>query len=206
MPRPRFATADAQLRDRILDAATHEFAKKGYEAASLNRILLASGLSKGSFYYYFDDKADLAAAVVALVLDEVEPVIAALGKPKDVKGFWQAFERYAQSAIEVTLRTPERADLATKLGLAFADHPELAAKVMPLALPATQKFIAFLKVGQKVGAIRSDLSPEVQMALINATKTALVGGALPRDRSVTRAEMEKFSALALDLYRRISKP
>jgi AcrR family transcriptional regulator len=206
MPRPRFATADAQLRDRILEEATQEFAQKGYEAASLNRILLASGLSKGSFYYYFDDKADLAAAVVALVMGEVEPAIDALGKPKDAKEFWLAFERYAKSALEIAMQTPERANLATKLGVAFADHPELAAKVMPLAAPVTKKFIAFLKQGQKVGAVRSDLSPEVQMQLINVTKTTLVGSAIPRDRTVTRAEMEKFSALAMDLYRRIARP
>src|SRR5689334_5750559 len=65
MARPRFERAAPEKREALLDAAATEFAAHGYETASLNRILLSAGLSKGSFYYYFEDKADLAAAVLA---------------------------------------------------------------------------------------------------------------------------------------------
>ena len=64
MPRPRFTRAAPALQESLLDAAAREFAEHGYDGASLNAILLAAGLSKGAFYYYFDDKTDLAAAVL----------------------------------------------------------------------------------------------------------------------------------------------
>ena len=51
-------------RRAILDAAAPIFAERGYEAASLNEIILASGLTKGGFYFHFRSKRDLALAVL----------------------------------------------------------------------------------------------------------------------------------------------
>jgi hypothetical protein len=43
----------------IIDAAIEEFAEYGLENASTNRIVANSGISKGSFYQYFEDKQDV---------------------------------------------------------------------------------------------------------------------------------------------------
>jgi len=51
-------------RRAILDAAAPIFAERGYEAASLNEIILASGLTKGGFYFHFRSKRELALAVL----------------------------------------------------------------------------------------------------------------------------------------------
>jgi AcrR family transcriptional regulator len=53
-------------RGQILAAARAEFIERGYAAASLNRIILASGLTKGGFYFHFPSKL----AVAMAVLDE----------------------------------------------------------------------------------------------------------------------------------------
>lgn len=44
---------------KIINSAFKEFAKFGKEKASLNKILKASGISKGVFYHYFSDKEEL---------------------------------------------------------------------------------------------------------------------------------------------------
>ena len=59
MSRKRFENLDPDKQQRLFDSAADEFGEKGYEAASLNRILERSGMSKSSLYYYFEDKADL---------------------------------------------------------------------------------------------------------------------------------------------------
>jgi AcrR family transcriptional regulator len=205
MPRPRFATADAALQRRILDVATQEFTAKGYEAASLNRILLAAGLSKGSFYYYFDDKADLAAAVLAELVEHLRPAVDELGKPKDAKEFWAALRRFTDRTMDESFSTRGQLELIGKLGMAFVDHPELAAQVMPRIAGYRDDMIAFMKRGQKVGAIRSDFSAEVLMSLMQATKTALAAETLPR-RTPTRAELEKFNDVLWELLLRMVKP
>jgi AcrR family transcriptional regulator len=46
-------------RQTILEAATARFAEVGYEAASMDGLAAAAGVSKGSLYDYFKNKEDL---------------------------------------------------------------------------------------------------------------------------------------------------
>lgn len=57
-------------RDELLRAAIDEFCARGYDAASINRILTASQMSKGQLYHHFDGKAGLYLALVEWMIDE----------------------------------------------------------------------------------------------------------------------------------------
>lgn len=59
MPKQTFLNLPEEKRRIIVDAATEEFAEYGLENASTNRIVANSGISKGSFYQYFEDKQDV---------------------------------------------------------------------------------------------------------------------------------------------------
>ena len=59
MPKQTFLNLPEEKRRIIIDAATEEFAAHGLENASTNRIVENSGISKGSFYQYFEDKQDV---------------------------------------------------------------------------------------------------------------------------------------------------
>lgn len=48
-----------ERRTELLNAALDEFTMKNYEEASLNRIIKNAGISKGTFYYHFEDKQAL---------------------------------------------------------------------------------------------------------------------------------------------------
>ena len=48
-----------RTRARIMSAARKEFGDNGYEAASINTICAAEGLSKGLLYHHFKDKDEL---------------------------------------------------------------------------------------------------------------------------------------------------
>jgi AcrR family transcriptional regulator len=52
-------------RQRLLDAATVEFAQKGFAEANINHISLAAGFSKGTVYNYFPSKQALMLALIA---------------------------------------------------------------------------------------------------------------------------------------------
>jgi len=43
-------------REKILQSAVELFLEKGYEATSVNDICKHAGVSKGSFYHYFETK------------------------------------------------------------------------------------------------------------------------------------------------------
>ena len=59
MPTKRFENIDPERKKKILDAARLEFIRNGYDGASLNTIIREAGISKGSLYYYFEDKIDI---------------------------------------------------------------------------------------------------------------------------------------------------
>ncbi|MEE9162719.1 MAG: TetR/AcrR family transcriptional regulator [Candidatus Neomarinimicrobiota bacterium] len=46
-------------RSELLDAAQALFYEQGYEATSVDAIIAKVGVSKGTFYYYFDSKVDV---------------------------------------------------------------------------------------------------------------------------------------------------
>ena len=59
MPKPTFFNLPEEKREKIVNAAVDEFAEFGLKNASTNRIVENSGISKGSFYQYFEDKMDV---------------------------------------------------------------------------------------------------------------------------------------------------
>jgi AcrR family transcriptional regulator len=58
-----------QTRERLLDAASEIFAKRGYNAASLDDVAEAAGYTKGAVYSNFASKADLFLALIDRRLD-----------------------------------------------------------------------------------------------------------------------------------------
>lgn len=73
MPRHKSAERDevmGETRQRLLEAAAAEFARKGYNGANINRISRAAGFAKGTIYNYFPSKR-------ALVLSLIDGISAA---------------------------------------------------------------------------------------------------------------------------------
>ena len=56
---------EKQQQRLILQGASEVFSLDGYEGASMSRIARCAGVSKGTLYNYFENKADLFAAWVA---------------------------------------------------------------------------------------------------------------------------------------------
>lgn len=59
MPSKTFFNLSAEKREKLLTAAKDEFSTHPFSDASINRIIRAAGIPRGSFYMYFEDKADL---------------------------------------------------------------------------------------------------------------------------------------------------
>ncbi len=70
MPKQTFLNLPDEKQSRILDCAVDEFAEYGFDKASITRIVEASGIAKGSFYQYFEDKEDLYELVISRMLVE----------------------------------------------------------------------------------------------------------------------------------------
>lgn len=56
-------------KDELMEAALDEFSKKSYEEASLNNIIKNAGISKGTFYYHYQDKNALYLSLLQSLVD-----------------------------------------------------------------------------------------------------------------------------------------
>lgn len=204
MPRPRYDNVDPEKKQKLLAAAVKEFGAHGFEHASINTILEEAGFSKGSFYYYFDDKTDLAATVFLAI---GQPMLR-LSDPKPVataEAFWAELRRLSIERLkELESKTTDYACLL-RLGNAVLTDAAFAAKVMPLIAPNRQKMVGFLERGVAVGALRSDLPLGTLVALIEAAKRTAYQAMYPGDPVLTEAQLESFTDLVIDLARRIGE-
>lgn len=59
MPTERFYHLPEAKKKIIREAAIEEFTKVPFEKVSINKIIQSAGISRGSFYTYFEDKRDV---------------------------------------------------------------------------------------------------------------------------------------------------
>jgi len=172
MPFPRFHKLALEKRERLLDVAAQEFARYGFEDASLNRILEGAQMSKGAAYYYFEDKVDLFFTVVQycterLKLIDLELDLAAL----TAETFWPTFAELHRQPL---LRSFERPWLFAAIRAAGRLSPGTLERE-PLASLAKQIVnwvMTIVKRGQELGVIRTDLPDELIFAWLQALDDA----------------------------------
>ena len=70
MIKKTFYNLPYEKRKRITDAVIKEFMERPNEKVSINRIIKAAEISRGSFYQYFDDKVDLIEIITKTMFEE----------------------------------------------------------------------------------------------------------------------------------------
>lgn len=203
MPRPRYENVEPAKKEKLLAAAVKEFGAHGYEGASINTILDGAGLSKGSFYYYFDDKADLAATVFLAVgkpLTQLTPP----KLPDTPAEFWKELRRVSLERLKHLESKHAEYACLMRLSNALLTNPGLAEKVMPMFAPGRQQMVGFLERGVALGALRTDIPLGTLMSMIEAVKTAAYKGLYPGDVVLSEAQLESFTDVVINLAQRIA--
>ncbi len=167
MVRPRFAKLPSAQQEAILRSAREEFAAHGFRDASLNRVIEAAGISKGSMYYYFDGKEDL---YTHLTRTEFEGLFAAVGVLPDLGNgdadeFWSSLEDYYLRLMTALAASPQLAALL-RGWITASKNPtfqQAMGEIEQATLPWIEQVLA---AGQRVGAVRDDLPSSLLIAVI----------------------------------------
>lgn len=72
MIKQTFINLPEDKKNRVVEAIIDEFAVEGTNRISINNIIKRAGISRGSFYQYFDDKVDLIEVIVHSYLQQFE--------------------------------------------------------------------------------------------------------------------------------------
>lgn len=113
-------------RAKLVACAAELFWRRGYNATGLAEILKAAELPKGSFYFYFEGKRDLAVAVIEYYRRIVSDDMKQMAEERDWRGFVHALAQkhlgsaaggehngcpFAVMGMELALSEPEIAGL-----------------------------------------------------------------------------------------------
>jgi AcrR family transcriptional regulator len=168
MATSRFANLDEDKQQAILQAAAEEFAAKGFEAASINQIIENAGISKGSMYYYFEDKADL---YTTTVKEGIEKMVAQSGgfdiDALQADTFWEQVLDYSHRSMPQLSDNPVFIELARIYfeEVESGENPEIIEPIDEFANNWTRRFI---ERGQELGVIRTDLPIAYLVRMVNA--------------------------------------
>ena len=161
MPLARYESIDESLKTRILDVSKGEFGAHGYEGASYNKIIQKIGISKGSMYYYFENKEDL---FVTCFLDEARLAgilsfeMNKLSEVVDHDVYWDSIKMISSQQCNDVLHHPLFMSLMRQLVSLGSDHPifrKLNAECEGLS--EYGELMSLLEHGVQIGAIRDDV-------------------------------------------------
>lgn len=183
-----------------------EFAEAGYQAASLNRIIRACGMSKSSFYYYVDSKD----ALFDLVVTELgERLLASLDPPEPERfagpEFWTRLGELTERLLRQAWVDPPSVEFGRLFSL--ADAPTDPERPMARFRAAIDHWLErVLDVGRAAGTIRDDLPRELQRDLAIAVLWTMDAWTLGRLRAGEIVDPEQLAAAEVDALRRLLAP
>lgn len=153
-----FERIPQKRRDKIIDMAVREFAKKGFDSANINQIAKAAGISVGSIYKYFNTKEDLFLTCVLSGVKTLESVLGeVIARPGDL------FSKMERIVRIIQLHSREQRNLIilynemtseSNAGLTW----KLAAEMEALS---ARVYTDLIREAQEKGAVRKDISPEL---------------------------------------------
>lgn len=115
MPRQTFFNLSEEKRAIIINAAVDEFAQYGLENASTNRIVRNSGIAKGSFYQYFEDKQDVFMYLLDLLEQEEIEFFKDRHPPSTNMDTFQYFRWMVKTGMEFGLAHPRAIQAAWRV-------------------------------------------------------------------------------------------
>jgi AcrR family transcriptional regulator len=204
MPRPRFERLEPARRAQILEVAAREFAEHGFDAASYNAIIERSGLSKGVFYYYFDDKEDLYLTVLRELLLEFLSGVSALPSSQSAAQFWVDMSDIYERCLHIFQEHP------TALGLGRS-LIKLTARGNATALNEVRQLtqswmLGLLESGQQIGAIRQDLPKELLLSVLMGLEEGIDLWLTDQLGALSSEQITELAKTLTDLFRRVSEP
>lgn len=173
--------ADFEHRDDLIHAAIEEFAHRGFDGASLNRILDAAGMSKGQLYHHFTSKEDLFLSLADWSIAEKGRWLAQNLHLDGDPDFFDLIRANVIASLEFTRARPEIDRLSRAL-LAERDRPIFGAVTERVGYSADGPLDALIAQHHRSGAFQDALSLQFIQRLL-----AVILNNLPNLLDLTQA-------------------
>ena len=185
--------ADTKQR-QIAEAAIEEFAEHGYSGASMNSLVKAAGISKGSLFNYFHTKGDLFGSIVDVAFGRVKAQVKAVRDDTRDQPLDARLERLLEAGFQFVTDHPRLARIYFRV-LRSGDAPFGRRRVEELG-HHSRRFLADLVAdAQQRGEVDPALDPTRTAWLLDAMMERLLAawheGQLAGDLTDRRRENER---------------
>lgn len=162
-----FRNLSPEKQERVLAAALGEFSDKGYQQASVNTMVSASGIAKGSIYQYFKDKSSLFLYVFDFAIGMVRRTLLAVKEETREEDFFVRLEKSLLAGVEFIQRHPRVYGLYLKI--LFDRHVPRRQELLQAVRQFAAEYLGSLvRQGQARGELRADLPPGAVVFLLDA--------------------------------------
>lgn len=171
MPKQTFLNLPEEKRQAIVNAAIDEFAEHGYKSASINRMVANSGISKGSFYQYFEDKMDVFKYLMDVAANEKLEFFKDKRPPSNNMDTFEYFRWIVKTGMEFNSAYPRMAQAGSRVllgeglyyGEDFAGYRHLS----------TDTLAAMIKQALKRGEVDPSVNVELAVMVMDTWMNAI---------------------------------
>jgi TetR/AcrR family transcriptional regulator, repressor for uid operon len=150
-----------QRRLMILDAALKAFSKKGFEAATIQDVAAAAGMSAGNIYRYFPSKAAIIAGLVEIDRADLESKFANLASQEDQVG---GFERIGREYF--TTDAVDKAPMTLEIWAAGCRNADVQGLCNGFEQSVQQHMIEFFSRAERNGQMAPSVDHEALSELL----------------------------------------
>jgi AcrR family transcriptional regulator len=160
LPKDTFYNLNDDKKRKIFDAAVQEFSTRRFSEASINKIVKAAGIPRGSFYQYFSGKEDLFEYIFKEILKEKFSIIrkAAIFNPEaDV---FETCMHTIRATFEWSKLKPEYNQIGMLMEI---DNSEFIAKLRAISFEGLRNLI---ERDKERGLIKSGIDSDLVIEMI----------------------------------------
>ncbi|MGN0405832.1 MAG: TetR/AcrR family transcriptional regulator [Bariatricus sp.] len=160
-----------ERKNEIIRMAAALFAEKGYDKCSVNDILNAVGIAKGTFYYYFKSKEEVLDAAIDLVSEQVMEKV---NKVVDQTGI-SPVDRVIQVLLATRVTNPTEEVLIQEMHKTENAllHQKTLLSILTMLTPVLTEI---LEEGNRIGAFHCAYPEQSVQILLSASLTLLDDG------------------------------
>ena len=152
-----------QARQKILDAAAHQFELDGFANTSIANIMQAAGLGVGTFYNYFSSKEDVLLILARNLREEVEKNIL----PADELN--QSSPELLERCCVCTAKIIDENRFILPLFISASEHSDKPEQIPQSLSPGFKEmFENIVQRGQQSGEFRNDVPTSIITEMIHS--------------------------------------
>jgi len=173
MPKQTFFNLPDSKQQRIIKAATEEFAVYPYLKTSINRIIEKADISKGSFYQYFNNKKDIYKYIIEQASEEKIKFLN--NRMKDYQDY--NFFKMLRKLFIVSIQFKNEYPLYSEIGdrLLNGGNDALKEEIYSESKPKSHDFFkSILKKAVKRGEIDSEVDIEFTAFMLTDFSISIV--------------------------------